>query len=48
MASANGAYFIREAYGISETHAGRYGSHEEYLIDEAINECLGEDNESIV
>ena len=27
-----------KAYGISGTHAGRYGSYEEYLVEEALKE----------
>lgn len=37
MAALNGPNFLREAYGISATHAGRYGSYEEYLVEEALN-----------
>ena len=36
MAALNGPNFLREAYGISGTHAGRYGSYEEYLVEEAL------------
>lgn len=38
MAALNGPNFLREAYGISGTHAGRYGSYEEYLVEEALKE----------
>ena len=38
MAALNGPNFLREAYGISATHAGRYGSYEEYLVEEALND----------
>lgn len=38
MASLNGPNFLREAYGISGTHAGRYGSYEEYLVEEALED----------
>lgn len=38
MAVLNGPNFLREAYGISATHAGRYGSYEEYLIEEALKD----------
>lgn len=38
MAALNGPNFLREAYGISATHAGRYGSYEEYLLEEALDD----------
>lgn len=38
MATLNGPNFLREAYGVSKTHAGRYGSYEEYLVEEALKE----------
>lgn len=38
MAALNGPNFLREAYGISTTHAGRYGSYEEYLVEEALKD----------
>ena len=38
MAVLNGPNFLREAYGISATHAGRYGSYEECLIEEALKD----------
>lgn len=38
MAALNGPNFLREAYGISATHAGRYGSYEEYLVEEALKD----------
>lgn len=38
MAALNGPNFLREAYGISGTHAGRYGSYEEYLVEEALED----------
>lgn len=39
MAALNGPNFLREAYGISATHAGRYGSYEEYLVEEALKDA---------
>ena len=39
MAALNGPNFLREAYGISGTHAGRYGSYEEYLVEEALKDA---------
>lgn len=40
MAALNGPNFLREAYGVSATHAyaGRYGSYEEYLVEEALKD----------
>ena len=38
LAALNGPNFLREAYGISATHAGRYGSYEEYLVEEALKD----------
>jgi len=38
MAALNGANFLREAYGLSGTQAGRYGSYEEYLVEEALED----------
>jgi len=38
LAALNGPIFLREAYGISATHAGRYGSYEEYLVEEALKD----------
>lgn len=38
MAALNGPNFLREAYGLSGTHAGRYGSYEEYLVEEALED----------
>ena len=38
MAALNGTNFLREAYGISATHAGRYGSYEEYLVEETLKD----------
>lgn len=38
MAALNGPNFLREAYGISATHAGRFGSYEEYLVEEALKD----------
>lgn len=38
MAALNGPNYLREAYGISGTHAGRYGSYEEYLVEEALDD----------
>lgn len=38
MAALNGPNFLREAYGISATHAGRYGSYEEYLVEEVFDD----------
>ena len=39
MAALNGPNFLREAYGVSGTHAGRYGSYEEYLVEEALKDA---------
>lgn len=39
MSALNGPNFLREAYGVSGTHAGRYGSYEEYLIEEALQDA---------
>ncbi len=39
MAALNGPNFLREAYGISATHAGRYGSYEQYLLEEALKDA---------
>ena len=39
MSALNGPNFLREAYGISATHAGRYGSYEEYLVEEALKDA---------
>ena len=38
MAALNGPNFLREAYGISGTHAGRYGSYEDYLVEEELED----------
>jgi len=38
MAALNGPNFLREAYGVSATHAGRFGSYEEYLVEEALKD----------
>lgn len=38
MAAMNGPNFLREAYGVSATHAGRYGSYEEYLVEETMKD----------
>jgi len=38
MAALNGPNFLREAYDISGTQAGRYGSYEEYLVEEALED----------
>lgn len=38
MATLHGTNFLREAYGISATHAGRYVSYEEYLVEEALED----------
>lgn len=40
MANYNGPQFLREAYGISQTHAGRFGNYEDYLIEEALEQML--------
>lgn len=39
MVALNGPNFLREAYGVSATHAGRYGSYEEYLVEEALKDA---------
>lgn len=38
MTTLNGPNFLREAYGVSATHAGRFGSYEEYLVEEALKD----------
>lgn len=38
MATLNGPNILREAYGVSATHAGRFGSYEEYLVEEALKD----------
>ena len=37
-----GPQFLREAYGISQTHASRFGKYEDYLLEETINDILSE------
>lgn len=43
MSNLYGPQFLREAYGISQTHSSRFGKYEDYLLDETINEFLQED-----
>lgn len=43
MSNLYGPQFLREAYGISQTHASRLGKYEDYLLNESINEFLKED-----
>lgn len=31
-------FFLRESYGISATHAGRYGSYDAYLVEDALDD----------
>lgn len=38
MAALNGPNFLREPYGISGTQAGRYGSYEDYLVEEELED----------
>lgn len=38
MANLNGPQFLIEAYGISQTHAGRFGKYEDYLLEEELKE----------
>jgi len=40
MAAYNGPQFLRETYGISQTHAGRFGKYEDYLLEETLKELL--------
>lgn len=41
MANLYGPQFLREAYGVSQTHASRFGKYEDYLIEEALDEFMG-------
>lgn len=41
MSELYGPQFLREAYGISQTHASRFGKYEDYLLEETINDILG-------
>jgi site-specific recombinase XerD len=40
MANIFGPQFLREAYGVSNTHAGRFGKYEDYLLDNTVNSLL--------
>lgn len=40
MANCYGPHFLRETYGVSQTHASRFGKYEDYLLDETLNEIL--------
>lgn len=42
MSELYGSQFLREAYGISQTHASRFGKYEDYLLEESINDILNE------
>ena len=42
MSELYGPQFLREAYGISQTHASRFGKCEDYLLEESINDILNE------
>ena len=42
MSELYGPQFLREAYGISQTHASRFGKYEDYLLEETINDILSE------
>jgi hypothetical protein len=46
MANLFGPQFLREAYGVSDTHAGRFGKYEDYLLDSTVNELLALRGES--
>lgn len=40
MANYFGPQFLREAYGVSQTHASRFGKYEDYLLEETLKELL--------
>ncbi|WP_196606850.1 hypothetical protein [Pectinatus frisingensis] len=42
MSNLYGPQFLREAYGISQTHASRFGKYEDYLLEETLNDVLNE------
>ena len=46
MANIFGPQFLREAYGVSDTHAGRFGKYEDYLLDSTVNEILASHDDS--
>lgn len=46
MANLFGPQFLREAYGVSDTHSGRFGKYEDYLLDSTVNEILSSHDES--
>ena len=42
MSNLYGPQFLREAYGVSQTHASRFGKYEDYLLEETLNDVLNE------
>lgn len=36
MVTYNSPHFLIQAYGISQTHAGRFGKYEEYLLEQKL------------
>ena len=40
MSNLYGPQFLREAYGVSQTHASRFGKYEDYLLEETLKNIL--------